>query len=286
MITPRGRVYCAGGENKKIGAACWRPRLCKGFVICLEVIVEAEAEVAELAAKRLGVEVGTEIEVVGVLDVFVAIDINVFPNVGSVDKGESQEVDVEVGRETVVELVVETGDDREGDTVDIIVAGVGGVVSPEENVFDLGVEFVDFLFTIKGERELSLAEEGEALYRTEVVAQVGGNGKAALRGFLPAFKILIGTIQQCPRGVIRSGAAFDAKGETDLHIVVELVADFGHDAIAGGSHCSAVEGGLVVFGRVVDASVIDVSAVIEVAELASDYELCVGSKSECCENEG
>jgi len=250
------------------------------------VVVEAKTEVAELAGERLGAEIGTEIAVVVILDVFVAIDISVFPNVGGVDKGESQEIDVEVGRETVVELVVEAGDDGEGDTVDFIVAGVGGVVSAEEDVFNLGVELVGFVFTIKGERELSLAEEGDSLYRTEVVAQVGGNGKAAVGCFLPAFKIRIGAIHRRPIGVIRGGAAADAKGETYLHIVVELVTDFGHDAVAGGSHCRAVEGGLEVFGLVGDASVLDVSAVMGAADIATDNKLCICGKCECSEGEG
>ena len=123
-----------------------------------------------------------------------------------------------------------------------------------------------FAFETQFEVDGSFAEDVEFLPFEEVVAEVGvdhdgvlGTGGVAVFGTHVVTGVVVVPAELC----------------TDLHVVVQLIADFGQDGDVGVG-LATIGGGVVVV----------VVSIVAETDVATDNELCVGGECECCESKG
>ena len=228
-------------------------------LISLESVVEADADEGEVtgqtssvdAEERLGIHIGDEAIVVVVRG-----DITG----GSGSGGgvlvvlQAQQVDVGVEGNFVGERIVQTGNNVEVEiecTGVTIAGGVGNGVFPT---------------ALRGDTqaELSLAEDGEFVPLGQVVTEVGS--KIPLELSLGSIVIVV-VITSIVSGVIIGASELD----TDLHVVVQPVADFGHDGELGGGVVTVVTGAVSVMVK---------------TDVATDNPLSASGEGKCCKSKG
>lgn len=214
------------------------------------MVVEADEEVVQVSVEGLLAHVGAEAPRV--------VSVTVVAGCVPVDAGE---VDVDVHGETVAESIVQTrnhADAEAGVVVTILDGGTGHFATIHEGV--------SFAFETQFEVDGGLAEDVEFLPFEEVVTEVGvdhdgvaGTGGVAVFGTSVVTGVVVVPAELC----------------TDLHVVVQLIADFGQDGDVGVG-LATIEGGVVVV----------VVSIVAETDVATDNELSVGGECECCESKG
>lgn len=219
------------------------------------MVVEADGEVVQVIVEGLLAHVGAEAPLV--------LGSTVVAGCAPVDAGE---VDVDVHGEAVAESIVQTrnhADAESGVVVTILDGGTGHFATIHEGM--------GFAFETQFEVDGSFAEDVEFLPFEEVVAEVGvdHDGVAGTGGVA-----VFGT------HVVTGVVVVPAKLCTDLHVVVQLIADLGHDGDSGVG-VVGVSGG----GDETSVVLIVVALVVE-SHVATDNELSIGGECECCESKG
>lgn len=224
-----------------------------GFVnYGLEVIVETNAEVVQVGLEVLGFHVALQTPTMAVVVV----------GIGAGEPHEAEEVNIDVHGELVAQRVVQARDDTETH-LGVVVTILDGRTSHFATID----ESVGFALKTHSEAQLSLGENGEVLPRGHIVAEVRIDFDSALGpgivGFAVAGGVGVGTVV----GVVPTELG------TNLHVLVQLIADFGHDADGG---CGSRTSGEVF---VVVAIVVD-------TEVATNNKLSISGHGKCCESEG
>lgn len=207
------------------------------------MIVEADGEVAKVSVEVLSVHIHAKVIAVGVDTV----------GEGPVASQASQ-IDIEVKRAFVAQSVVQTGNDAEADGSEVV-SVVGGIVG--HGVVAVG-------FQMEAEANLSFAEEGEVTPVSDIVTEIGVEADNRTVG--REVSILIA-------GIGSVIVVLETELDTELHLVVQLIADFRHD--------SDVSAGIAGKGIIVI-----MSAVVTKSDLATEDKLCICSHSESDECEG
>jgi len=214
----------------------------------LESVVETNAEDIQVSTDAAIVHVGTEAELVAAT------------SVGGCELGiAAEDVDIEVQRAVLADGVVQTrnkGEAEAGVVVAIVDSGGGsaGVVGALE---------------VETKSQLCLSKNGEVFPVGNIVAEVGVEPDGGLAGStgLGGGGVGVG-IASIVSGVV----ILPAELCTNLHVFVQLVANFGHDgeAVGGGT------AGIVFRMPVVVISI----------DVATDNQLSISGHCECCESKG
>lgn len=224
------------------------PLFCSVVNYDLESVVEANAEVGEVAEEALAVHVGADAVLVaatkvGGHELSIAVE----------------QVDIEVQRDVVVEGVVQTRHNGDGDA-GVAVAIVGGYATGASVVGTLEVE---------AQSQICLSKNGEVFPGGKIVTEVGGNHDGGLAGSAGHGGGGVGVgIAGVGSGVVIHPAELC----TNLHFFVQLIANFGQDADAG------------VGGT--DDIVVRMPVVVAGVDVSSNNPLGVGGECECCESNG
>lgn len=211
------------------------------------MIVEADGEVAKVSVEVLSVHVDVEVIAVGVDTV----------GEGPVASQASQ-VDIEVKRAFVAQSVVQTGNDAEADGGEVV-SVVGGIVGH-------GVVVVSFEMETKA--QLSFAEEGEVTPLGQVVAEVGIESDHGA----PTGDIVIFAAEGVD--ITSVVVVVQAKLDTELHVVVQLITDFRHDGDIGSGVADT------------SSKIIVMSAIVAKRDLTAKNKLCICCHCESDESEG
>lgn len=224
------------------------PLFCSVVNYDLESVVEADGEVVQVIVESLSAHVEAEAE-------FVAS-----PVVGGGKVGiAAEQVDIDIHGDVLVERVVQTGDDGETKAGEVV-AIVGGDVSSGNVVGTLKME---------SDVQLSLAEDGEVLPVGHIVAEIGGNVDGGLAGSAGHGGGVVGVgVASIGSGVVVSPTHLN----TDLHVVVQLIANF--------------RGNLEVVGGGATDIVVGMNVGMVGGDVSSNNPLGVGGECECCESNG
>lgn len=167
------------------------------------MVVETDEEVTELSIDALSIHVSTEVVAVGV---------------NTISKGpvtsQTNEVDVEVERAFLAKRIVQTRNNAQTNGGEVVIV-VGGIV---------GHRVVSVAFQMKAKANLSFAEEGEVTPFSDIVTEIGveADNRTVGRGV----SILIA-------GIGSVIVVLETELDTELHLVVQLIADFRHDSNIG-----------------------------------------------------
>ncbi len=219
-----------------------RALFCFGINQLLESVVETEGEGVQVSVDGLGIHVGAKAPVVSTTAI-VGVEVGI----------EGEQVDIEVEGDVVGKAVVQAGNHIDAEGGEVVAKVAGGI----------GYAVVGVRLETEGEVELCLAEDGEVLPGSEVVAEVGGKLQSAtgVRGVV----VLVADVVSV---VVHDVTEL----HTNLHVVIQPVTHLGHDA----------DGGV---GSTADI-VVEVVVVVVDTNVATDHPLGAGGHSKCYESKG